>query len=514
MTEEKPTTEPATKSVLKRNLVANFGGTIWQALMGFAFIPLYVRFMGIESYGLVAFYATLQSVFALFDVGLGNTLTRELARLSVKPGSGQETRNLVRTLETLYWIIALFAGTVVVLLSSLIAHHWLNPAQLPQSTAEQAVLIMGFIIVFQMPVSFYTGGLMGLQKQVLLNVLNVCISTLRAGGAVLVLWKVAPTIQAFFVWQICLSVATVAVFQRLLWRNLPAAEAAPSFEGRLLKGIWKFSAGMGGISVLAVILTQLDKIVLSKMLPLEEFGYYMIASVVAMSLGRVFTPVFFSIYPRFTQLVSVKDHESLRLLYHKVCQFMSVLVLPAAAVVAFFSYDVILLWTQNPTTAEKTHLIVSVMIGGTALNGIMNPPYALQLAFGWTKLSVIKNIIAVIIVGPLIVLLTNSYGAVGAAGAWLILNIGYVLFEIPVMHGRILQREMWQWYRRDFAVPVAVGLAMAGGGRLLLSHASSQPQMLFQLILISSLTLGFTLFSVPAVRVIFLQHLPGRRHLP
>ena len=198
---------------------------------------------------------------------------------------------------------------------------------------------------------------MGLQKQVLLNVINVCMSTLRGAGAVLILWLVSPTIQAFLLWQIVISVINAFLLAMFMWRRLPHGDTKAVFQKQLLKGIWRFTAGMSGISILAVILTQLDKIILSKMLSLEMFGYYMLASMVAMSLGRLFTPVFISIYPRFTQLVSIDDQDGLKQLYHKSCQFMSVLILPVAIVIALFSYEIILLWTQNPTTAEKTHLL-------------------------------------------------------------------------------------------------------------------------------------------------------------
>ena len=57
----------------KRNLIANFVGRGWVALMGIAFIPLYIKFMGIESYGLVGFFTTFQAVFALLDLGLTTT---------------------------------------------------------------------------------------------------------------------------------------------------------------------------------------------------------------------------------------------------------------------------------------------------------------------------------------------------------------------------------------------------------------------------------------------------------
>ena len=487
-------------STLKKNIGANFAGSVWQALMALVFVPLYIKFMGIESWGLIGIFATLQAMFGLLDMGLSGTLNREMARLSVLPRKEQEMRDLVRTLEVLYWSVAVFAGITVVSLSQFIAHHWINAGQLPPKTIEQALLIMGFVMVFQMPIGFYAGGLMGLQKQVLLNIINVCMSTLRGAGAVLILWLVSPTIQAFLLWQIGISILNVFLLALFLWRKLPLSGNKALFQTQLLKGIWRFTAGMSGISILAVILTQLDKVILSKLLSLEMFGYYMLASVVAMSLGRIFTPVFFSIYPRFTQLVSINNQDELIQLYHKSCQFIAVLILPVAIVIAFFSYEVILLWTQNPITAERTHLLVSILICGTALNGLMNPPYALQLAFGWTKLSVLKNIIAVILLVPLIIVMAMHYGALGAASVWLLLNTGYVFLEIPIMHRRILRKEKWRWYWQDVCVPLVACTFVAGLGRIFIREPISQYMMLLYLSIISVLTLGITLISVPTMR--------------
>ena len=455
-----------------------------------------------ESYGLLGIFTTLQIMFGLLEVGLSSTLTREMARLSALPHKEQEMHNLVRTLEIIYWGIAVFVGIAVVLLSPLITHQWIKTEQLSPKTIEYALLIMGFAMVFQMPIGFYSGGLIGLQKQVLLNIINACMSALRGVGVVLILWLVSPTIQAFLLCQLFISIINAFLLAFFLWRSLPYSENKALFQMQLLKGIWRFTAGMGGISILAVILTQLDKVILSKLLSLEMFGYYMLASMVAMSLGRIFTPVFFSIYPRFTQLVSTNSQDELIRIYHRICQFIAVLILPIAVVIALFSYEVILLWTQNPITAEKTHLLVSVLICGTALNGLMNPPYALQLAFGWTKLSVLKNIIAVILLVPLIIYSTIRYGGIGAASVWLLLNVGYVLFEIPIMHRKLLCKEKWKWYWYDVCVPLIAALSLAGLGRLFFTNSTSQIIIVVNLIIISVLTLGGTFISVSEVRSI------------
>jgi O-antigen/teichoic acid export membrane protein len=494
-------------ATLKKNIGANFAGSIWQAIMGLVFVPLYIKFIGIESYGLIGFFTTLQIIFGLLDVGLGSTLTREMARLSALTQREREMRNLVRTLEVIYWGVAIFVGVLVVLLSPAIAEHWIKPGELSTEVIQQSILIMGLVMVFQMPGGFYSGGLMGLQKQVLLNIINSGVNTLRGAGAVLVLWLVSPTIYAFLLWQLFVNILNAVLLVFFLWRNLPECEGRSEFQKNLLSGIWRFAAGMSGTAVFSVILTQIDKVILSKILPLEMFGYYMLASIIAMSLGRIFTPVFFSIYPKFTQLVSINDIDELKLLYHRICQFFAVLILPAAIVIAFFSYEVILLWTQNPITADKTHLIVSIMICGTALNGLTNPAYALQLAFGWTKLSFYKNVIAVIVLVPFIVYATKLYGVIGAASVWLLLNLGFVFIEIPIMHRKLLINEKWQWYLKDVCIPLMTCIFVAGIGRLLTTEPMSKYMMFLYLVVISSITLGLTAFSTSVTRIWIFKYL-------
>jgi len=494
-------------TLIKKNIAANFAGSIWQSLMALIFIPLYIKFMGIESLGLIVIFATLQGIFGLLDMGLSSTLNREMSRLSVLPSKEQEMRNLVRTLEVLYWSIAVFVGITVVALSPFITHHWVKAGQLSPETIEQAFLIMGFVIALQMPVGFYSGGLMGLQRQVLLNAINVGISTLRGAGAILILWLVSPTIQAYFLWQIVTSAINIFLLVFFLWRRLPLGDNKAVFQKQLFKGIWRFTAGMSGIAILATILTQLDKVILSKMLSLEMFGYYALASMVAMSIARLFTPVFYSIYPRLTQLVSLNDQEGLKQLYHESCQFMSVLVLPVAVVIALFSREILLLWTQDPTTVEQCYLLTSILVCGTAINGLMNFPYALQLASGWTSLSFFKNVIAVILLVPLIIYMAVHYGAIGAASVWFILNLGYVFFEIPIMHRRLLPKEKWRWYWEDVCIPLAVCILTAGLGRIFVRGPMSQFVMLLYLIIISVLTLGMVSITTPVTRAWLLKRL-------
>ncbi len=447
-------------SRLKLNLLANFAGTGWSTLMGLIFIPLYIRFMGIEAYGLIGFYIALQGALQILDFGLSPTMNREMARYSVQPERAGEARDLVRTLEIGYWAIGLFIGLVIWALAPFIATHWIKATTLPVNVVQSAVVSMGIASALQWPLSFYQGGLLGLQRQTLLNSLLIAISTLRNGGAALILWLISPTITAFFEWQIVVGAVQVILITIGLWRSLPHADHAPRFRLALLKTIWRFATGMSGITLSALILTQLDKVILSKLLSLELFGYYTLASVVSNGLALMVSPVFNIVFPQLSALVAVSNTEVVKRFYHRSAQLMAVIVLPVAAMLAFFASDILRLWTGNGEITRHVAPIASLLVLGSALNSIMVLPYSLQLAYGWTSLGIRINICLIVFMVLTILFLSTYYGPLGAAAVWVALNGLYILIGAPLTHRRLLKGEGWRWFVEDVSLP-AIGAVLA-----------------------------------------------------
>ena len=132
-------------------------------------------------------------------------------------------RDLVRTLEIPYWLVGLVIAATVVLASPLIAYHWVQVKDLSPSSVQTAIMLMGLCVAFQWPIGLYSGGLMGLQRQVLLNGINVVMATFRGLGGVLILWLVSPTVEAFFSWQIAVGATQVGLIAFFLRRSLPSA---------------------------------------------------------------------------------------------------------------------------------------------------------------------------------------------------------------------------------------------------------------------------------------------------
>jgi O-antigen/teichoic acid export membrane protein len=491
---------------LKWNVLANFAGRGWIALMSIAFIPLYIKFMGIEAYGLVGFFTSLLALLSLLDLGLSTTINREMARYSVEPNQAKTERDLLRTLEVVYWAVGIIIGAAILFLSPLIAHYWIKADKLAPATVQQAVTLMGLVIAFQWPSSLYEGGLMGLQQQVLWNSIGASMATLRGVGIILILRFVSPTIQAFFGWQMVISALQTTVTAFCLWHSLPGKGQKPRFSKDLLLTIWHFAAGMSAVSLVSLILTQMDKIILSKLLTLEMFGYYSFATAVASGLYRLTGPVFAALFPNFSKLAAPDNQEKLRQLYHRGCQLMSVVILPAAIVLTLFSPKILLAWTRNPVTVENTYRLVSVLIIGTMLNSLMYLPFALQLAHGWTALAFYKNVIAIIVFVPLAVFLAFRYGGIGAALVWMILNSSYVLIELPIMHHRLLRGEMWRWYLEDVGLPLLATLTIVGLGRWLIPASLPLLGMLMAIVAVFVVALFAATLAAPQMRARMLNY--------
>ncbi len=442
------------------NIIANFAGKAWHGIFSLAFIPVYVSIMGVEVYGLLGIFLSLSAILGLLDLGLGATLGRELARLSVIEGSEQESRNLVRTFETIFWGIGILCGLIVIFLAPLLTKHWINSSTIDSETVEKSLIIMGLILAFQWPATICSGGLKAVQQQVTDNVIRSLVIMLKHVGAVIVLLFISPSVLAFFLWHAFVALLKAFLLSKWLWKLLPKASVRAKFDKHLLVKNWKFTSGMFGITLVSLLLTQVDKIILSKMLTLEIFGYYMLAFSLANVIHGLRNPILTALFPRYTQLATASEEGNLIGLYHKGCQYLSALIIPMVIVIAFNSKVVLMFWLGDEVVVQNTHLILTLLIIGTGINSVMTPPFMMQIAYGWTKLALYKSIVAVICIIPLTVWLVVMFQGVGAAWAWIILNLGYLILEIPIMHRSILKTEMWNWYLTDTIFPTVIAAAI------------------------------------------------------
>jgi O-antigen/teichoic acid export membrane protein len=443
--------------LLKSNLIANFFGQAWIAFMGFAFVPLYIKYMGLEAYGLIGIFAVLQAWLGLLDIGMTPALGRQMALFTGGAGGEKFIRDLLRTIEL---IGAILSGVLIIgvgLGADWLSENWVHTDSLSNNTVSEAFVVMGAVAGMRLIETIYRSALIGLQRQVLFNLISMGIATVRGAGAVGVLIWTSPTITNFFLWQLIISILSLSILGIATYASLPKGAVRGNISFKAIKSVWHFSAGMMAITLLSLLLAQLDKVLLIRLVNLTEFGIYMLASSIAGVIFMLVGPVTQAFYPRICQFYGKGDLIGLANTFQTASQMVAVIAGSFAIMLIFFSEQILSIWTHDSRLSAQAAPILSLLIFGNLINGIMLVPYQAQLAYEWTSLSIKLNIFALLILLPALIIIIPRFGAVGAALVWILLNFFYLFFGANLMYRRILASEKFAWYRYGVFQPIILG---------------------------------------------------------
>jgi O-antigen/teichoic acid export membrane protein len=460
-------------SLLKRNIFANVGGQAAAVVIGFITVPLYVKFLGTAGFGLVSFLLALQALTAILDFGLSTTANREVSRYLAQDRAEEDRRTLVRTLEVFYYGTGVVIFVMFAAAAPWLSTNWFQTTEFDARTLRTCLLIAGASIAVRWPTALYQGILRGSEQQVALNLVTTLAALVRGVGTILVLLFVTRTVVAFYWWQLVFSAIEIAVcVAAVSLGNAGFSGRGGRFEWPVLQAVWRFSTRVGGLSLLAVVLKQVDKLLISKVLPLSHLGFYNAANMGSNGITKVAQPIQTAVFPRLTQLYERQDWVGLARTFHNCCAITAFVAVPCAAVLLFFPADVLWLWTRNAELTAHASPALSILAGAMMLNSMMSVPFSLQLAAGLTMLPLVTNGIALVVMAPMIFLLTRTYGLTGAAYAWLIGNALYYIIVPPIMFRRVLKGHYQAWIIRDTLPFLAVGVGAFGAARWLVGEGN------------------------------------------
>jgi O-antigen/teichoic acid export membrane protein len=364
---------------------------------------------------------------------------------------------------------------------------------------------MGIAMSLRFPTDLCHGGLLGLQKQVISNAIVAGAGSIRGLGSIIVLCYFAPTIEVFFAWQILVNFFEAVLVSRVLKAYVNPNHEIAKFRTNVLRSTWKYAAGMTGISLISIVLSEVDKIVVCSILTLESFGIYSIATILSRAPSTIGSPIADAIFPKLTQLVSKDDTVGVIKLYHLACQLVSVVSIPTGIVIAIFSQELITIWTQNSQIGIEGRYTTSVLVIGTVCLSIMIVPFRLALAHGWTSLNFIIGVFSIIIVLPLVTALTLLLGNLGAAIGWLALNLGMLAPFVIILHNRILPGQTITWFICDTGLPLIASLVSIGLARFLYIETLIQVFQLTEIAIAWLMGVVTSMLAAPMVRILLIE---------
>lgn len=445
---------------LLSGLGANFAGQAISAVANFAFIPFYIRLLGIDAYGLIGMFAVVLAAATLLDAGMTPTLNREMASFRAGRRQAGEARNLLVSFLVIGLVALLVATAIGLFAAPLIATLWLAPGRLAPHVVANALTLMLAVATLRVIEGLLRGALLGLQRSVAMNVIGSIFVLLRAAGVLLPL-SLSPTITTFFVWQAAVCATGIVALSVAAFHAIGPSAGPTRFDFAALLRLRGFAGSIFATSMLAMVLSQADKIILARQVSLETFGYYSVGIAIAAVLYQGVLPIAQSYFPHFTMQYEGGDASELAPAYHQATQLVAVLVGAAASFVFAFAEPLLLLWSGDPLLAGRAGLLLRILIVASSFHCLMYIPYMLQLAAGWSRLAVIVNGAVACVYLPLVWLTTRHYGAAGAAAALAINNLTLLLVTSVAMHRHLLRGQWVRWLLSDLVPPVAAAAVVA-----------------------------------------------------
>lgn len=453
--------------MLKRNIAANLASGLWTAGLVVVITPIQVHYLGLEAYGVVAFMMTLQLLASVFDLGLSSTITREVA--ADRSLDLQESRPLIRTGVLIYWAMALFCASVLAGAGRTLAEQWFTPQALGSQQLVHALQIAAVFIGLRWPIALYSGFLAGIQRMDILNLVKVSAVTLRLVGGVAVLMA-SGGLSTFLTWFAISAGFEVVAFAAVCRWLAPNLDWRPGFSARALQVVWRFSLTMNGLAIIAVLITQLDRLLISVALPLESLGNYSVAYTAATAVSMVLASLSTALMPSYAHTYATGAREALLAKYVDATRATVFATGLISLPLVFFGGALLTVWvgTDIANAVAPTMALLSI---GMWLSAAVSNSYNVAVAERQTGALLAISAGSLVLYWPMLYLLIANFGVAGAGAAWAILNAGYLVTLVPYVNRRILRTSIVSWYIRT-VVPFGV-LGVLTFGSLALAVAES-----------------------------------------
>lgn len=440
--------------VITRNFSANLFGSILIALITLFCLPIQAKLLGIEVFGLLGFITAIQVLFVILDFGLAGTVLRQLA-INIK-SSGKRSQYLIYTSLSLFWGMAILIGSVIFFCSDFFVNLWFpaSSQNLKGIDITKAIKIAAFIIAIRWPVGFYSSVLIGTRKIVVLNYLKISSIFFRLVLGLLII-EINKDINFYLYWLLFCSILEVISYHICCQKLTDYDFSKFGYSIKILYGARKYTLLMGGMGILGGVIPIMDRLVISKVLPLADLGVYTLIYTMATSISLMISSMSSVLVPAFAKLHSLNNVVELKKLFNissKAILYLTSLVLFPLVFYGDFLYGI---WAPS-SAIHFSQLALSLLSLGFWLSAAISTTANLAIATNRVNKIFIYSLISGLVYIPVLYFLTLNFGQSGAAAAWLTLNFFYLFSFTPIIQKEMLETSLLRWI---ISTIVPIGIA-------------------------------------------------------
>jgi len=400
--------------LLARNTAWNLLGNGAPMIVAVVCIPILIRGLGKERFGVLTLAWALIGYASLFDLGLGRALTQLVAR---KLGAGEEREipSLAWTSLLLMLLLGLVGAAAVFLTSPWLAGRGLNvPAGL-QGETLQSFRLLGLSIPFVITTSGLRGLLEAHQRFGLISSLRIPMGVFTFAGPLLVLpfsKSVVPVVGTLVAGRIAAWAVHLLVCLRVLPELGRSIAWARSAAGPLLL----FGGWMTVTNVVGPLMVTLDRFLIGALVSLTAVAYYATPYEVVTKVWLLPSALMGVMFPAFSTGFA-QDRERTAVLFGRSVKSLFLVLFPVMLCTVALAQDGLKLWL-GPEFAQHSFRVLQILAVGVFINSLALVPFALLQGVGRPDLTATLHLVELPLYLGLLWWLVSTQGIEGAAIAW------------------------------------------------------------------------------------------------
>jgi O-antigen/teichoic acid export membrane protein len=445
-----PSTAGMTAKVVKGSLWTLVGQVAPLAVSLIA-TPFTIRLLGSEAYGVVILVALIPTYFGFADFGMGIASTRFGSEAYGK-GEREKEGEIVRTAVFIALVTSMAIGVPIFIFSTLIIGQFAVPENLryPASIALKIATA-----------SFVLGILTSVLNTPMLARLRMDLNSITSAVPKILLAAITPVVlyigggivgAAWVVFAVSVLglMSTVYFSGRLLPELFHY-----SIEGKFFRPLLKFGGGLIIAAVAGILLVNLEKLTLSRIVSVRSLAYYSVAFTLA-NITTLFSGAMMqSLIPAFSQLLAPEKRGEFEGLFTRGMRLNLIWLLPAVMLLFVVAKPFLTIWAGDEFGREST-VPFYILLFGLSFNILAYLPHATITAKGRADIFAKLYWIELAVYGVSVIVLIKYFGIAGAAAAWS-LRVILDAFAMAWLSRRIA-RVPFNFFRHFYALMAGAAL--------------------------------------------------------
>ena len=402
--------------LLARNALLNLFGRLAPLVVAIFAIPVLIKGLGVERFGVLSLAWMLIGYFSLFDLGIGRALTKMVAE---KMGAGEDAKVpvLVWTSLFLMSILGLLGALFLGLLSPWLVYSILK---IPEALQAESLHVF-YLLALSLPVVITTAGLRGIlearQLFGLINYVRIPMGLFTYIGPILAVLFTHNLVIIVLVLAVG-RLAAWAVFLALCLQTLPELRQNRSIHPREMGPILRFGGWLTVSNITSPLMEYLDRFLIGSLVSVAAVAYYVTPYDVITKLWIIPGSVAGVMFPAFSMTV-VQDNRRTALLFSRAVKTILLILFPVALLIITFAGEGLALWLGEEFRKNSTFVLQCLTLG-VFINSISHIPMTLIQGLGRPDLTTKLHFIELPFYLVGVWWMIGVMGIKGAALAWLV----------------------------------------------------------------------------------------------